>query len=54
MIIAPPHFLGMLRERLGALVKRRVLAEIPNDFVHRETDDIAKAIARYLNEAPAS
>lgn len=53
VIVAPPRFLGSLRDQLGARVKRRLLAEINKDLVHHETDDIAAAIARHGEQAPA-
>lgn len=53
VIVAPPQFLGSLRDQLGASAKRRLLAEISKDLVHHETDDIAEAIARSVDKAPA-
>ena len=53
VIVAPPQFLGSLRDRLGASVKRRLLAEITKDLVHHETDDIAEAIGRHVEKHPA-
>ena len=53
VIVAPPQFLGSLRDQLGASVKRRLRAEINKDLVHRETDEIAEAIARHLDKVPA-
>jgi protein required for attachment to host cells len=53
VIAAPPQFLGSLRDQLNASVKRRLVAEINKDLVHRETDVIAEAIARHPEKAPA-
>jgi protein required for attachment to host cells len=53
VIVAPPQFLGSLRDQLGASVKRRLLAEITKDLVHHETDDVAEAIARHVEKLPA-
>lgn len=53
VIIAPPRFLGCLRDQLGDAVRRKVIAEIDKDLVHHETDDVADAIARHPAKAPA-
>lgn len=47
VIVAPPKFLGALRDELGASLKHRLRAEIHKDLVHHEADDIAEAIARH-------
>jgi protein required for attachment to host cells len=53
VIVAPPQFLGSLRDHLSVSVKRRLLAEIEKDLAHHETDDVAEAISRHheKNEA---
>ena len=50
VILAAPRFLGLLRDRLTASVKRRLVAEIDKDLVHHETDQIAAAISRHLEK----
>jgi protein required for attachment to host cells len=44
VMISPPRFLGWLRDFLPKELHERVVAEIPKDLVHRDTNDIAKAI----------
>ena len=53
VIVAPPRFLGTLRSMLSAAVRKRLRAEIDKDLVHRDTDAIARAVARHLDERPA-
>jgi protein required for attachment to host cells len=52
VIVAPPQFLGSLRDQFGASMKRRLVAEITKDLVHHETDDVAEAIARHVEQHP--
>lgn len=51
VILAPPRFLGQLRERLTKSLRDRLRAEIDKDFAHRDVDDIAQAIARHPEAA---
>lgn len=53
VIVASPRFLGALRARLAPAVRQRVRAEIDKNLVHRETDDIARTVARHLEARPA-
>jgi protein required for attachment to host cells len=52
-IVAPPRFLGALRAYLAPAVRQRVRAEIDKDLVHRETDAIARTVARHHERRPA-
>jgi protein required for attachment to host cells len=54
VIVAPPRFLGSLRDRLGSSASRQVLAEIGKDLVHHATDDLARAIAGHPERGPES
>jgi protein required for attachment to host cells len=55
VILAPAQFLGSLRRRLKASFRRRLVAEIEKDVVHRQTGEIAAAIDRHheKNQAPS-
>jgi protein required for attachment to host cells len=54
VIVAPPQFLGFLRNQFGKQLKRRLIAEINKDLVHHESADVAEAVARHVEKASAS
>lgn len=49
VILAPPRFLGWLRENLAAPLRRRAVAEIARDVAHQETDAILAVVGAYEN-----
>jgi len=47
VLIAAPRALGEMRKHIPRRLAGRIVAEIPKDMVHRETDDIAKVISAH-------
>lgn len=45
VVFAAPRMLGLLRRHWGKKTRASLIAEIDKDMVHREWDDIARAIA---------
>jgi len=44
VLVAPPKLLGELRENLSRGLQKRVLAELPKDFVHLDSEELAKRL----------
>lgn len=47
-LIAPPRFLGRLRDAISPQVRQRVAAEIDHDLVHHSAADIRGHLPQYL------
>jgi protein required for attachment to host cells len=45
VLVAPPHFLGLLRARLPAQVQKRVSASLDKDYTLVEARDLPKRLA---------
>ncbi|MCA8998805.1 MAG: host attachment protein [Planctomycetaceae bacterium] len=56
VIIAPPLFLGSLRDRISDPLKRLVVAELNKELVHADPQEIRDRVASLLKETatPAS
>ncbi len=48
LLVAPPHFLGLLREALPDSVKKRVSASLDKDFTHLGVRDLTTRLADSL------
>jgi protein required for attachment to host cells len=46
ILIAPPHVLGVMRKRLKADVRARIIAEIDKDYAGRSAADITQLLVR--------
>jgi len=44
VLVAPPKLLGELRENLSRGLQKRLLAELPKDFVHLDSEELAKRL----------
>lgn len=44
VLVAPPHFLGLLRQALDPQVARRVLTTLDHDFTHLRADELFERI----------
>ncbi len=53
VIIAPPRALGMLRPHLADITRRRLLAELPHDYVKLPLIEIEKLLMRTPGGAKA-
>ncbi len=51
LLVAPPHFLGQLREALSDSVKKRVSASLDKDFDHLNVQEISERLADVLPSA---
>ena len=45
VLVAPPHFLGLLREALSPATSRLVLASVAKDLVYMNTESIREKLA---------
>ncbi len=44
VLVAPPKLLGELRENLSRGLQKKVLAELPKDFVHLDSEELARRL----------
>lgn len=47
-LIAPPHFLGLLRKSLTPAVQQRLFKELPSDLVHQDERAIEQFVSEFL------
>ncbi len=52
VLVAGPHFLGLLRAAISPQVKESVTAEIPREFVHSQSDrEVRERVLRAMSRA---
>ena len=49
IILAPPRFLGWLRDELPKAVRQRLIGEIDKDLTKHEADDVIATIAAHAS-----
>ena len=49
ILVAEPHFLGILKKHLGDATSRRMLDTVAKDLVHISNDEMAKALRAFLS-----
>jgi protein required for attachment to host cells len=47
-VVAPPHFMGLLREHMGSSLTQMVRGEVINDLTQQETDSVREHVAHLL------
>lgn len=50
VLVAPPKFLGLLRDQLDAVTARTVVASVAHDYTHLPLHELGPAIKRQLPE----
>jgi protein required for attachment to host cells len=48
-LVAPPHFLGLLRGTVSAQVKKQIEGTIDKDLTHEDLDDLSKRLEADLS-----
>jgi len=54
VLIAPPHFLGLLRKTLGGKLRKRVIAELDKDYTPLPLHDLQPRVEQWLQDLPPS
>lgn len=54
VLVAPPHFLGLLRKRLGGKLMKRVIAGLDKDYTLLPLQDLQPRVEEWLRDLPAS
>lgn len=47
MLVAPPHFLGLMRTHLGPQATRCLVDELPKDLIHMSNERLAQYLKEY-------
>lgn len=48
LVVAPPAFLGVLRQKIGSDLRRHIVAEVAKDLVEMPVRDIQKSLMKVL------
>jgi protein required for attachment to host cells len=52
LMVAPPHFLGLLRAKLDPILSRAVIGTIDRDLTHLENREMRQHLQQILNDVP--
>ena len=54
VLIAPPHFLGLLRKTLGGKLRKRVIAELDKDYTLLPVHELQPRVEQWLKDLARS
>jgi protein required for attachment to host cells len=54
VLVAPPHFLGMLRKEITLELEKHLLATVDRDLIHLDTHDLVERLKDVIRIPPSS